>query len=155
MWSQRGGAHAAGTCMWRRKTIGSVVPIKITTPNSRPHGKSTRLPAEEQAPDIEKVENNAWLPSAASGQVYGLWPGRLLSRDNLRCIAVVTRKRSNPSHYHRYRPCVNHELQSSRSVLRGLGSRVSAARFVWGWLVPPAALVFSGREHWHSRVLFS
>ena len=27
-------------------------------------------------------------------------------------------------------------------MLRGLGSRVSAARFVWGWLVPPAALVF-------------
>ena len=23
-----------------------------------------------------------------------------------------------------------------------MGSRVSAARFVWGWLVPPAALVF-------------
>ena len=78
----------------------------------------------------------------ASGQVYGLWPGRLFSRDVLRCIAVVTRKRSQTSHYHRYRPCDNHELQSSRSVLRGLGSRVSAARFVWGWLVPPAAPAF-------------
>ena len=27
-------------------------------------------------------------------------------------------------------------------MLRGFGLRVSAARFVWGWLVPPAALVF-------------
>ena len=37
---------------------------------------------------------------------------------------------------------LEHEHQSSRSVLRGLGSRVSAARFVWGWLVPPAAPAF-------------
>ena len=112
------------------------------------------------------LKKNAWLPSAASGQVYGFWPGRLLSRDNLRCIAVVTRKRSNTSHYHRYRPCVNHELQSSRSVLRGLGSRVSAARFVWGLAGPASSTgvrggvenprrLGPGREHWHSRVLFS